>query len=61
MRSPRAKVEVTRADILRLSADSGLDPRTTKRAIDRGIDTLRAEVDRVRIREAAKKLGLTIE
>jgi hypothetical protein len=53
--------EITRTDILRLAAEAELDPRTVKRAVDRGIDTLRAEVDRTRIRAAAEKLGLQLK
>lgn len=52
---------ITRSDILRLAAEAELDPRTVKRAVDRGIDTLRAEVDRSRIRAAADKLGLVLK
>jgi hypothetical protein len=52
---------ITRSDILRLAAEAELDPRTVKRAVDRGVDTLRAEVDRDRIRAAAEKLGLALK
>lgn len=54
------KKPVDRAMILRLAAESELDPRTVKRAIDVGIVTLRAEVDRQRLQAAAKKLGVVI-
>ncbi len=54
------KTEIDRGDILRLAAETGLDARTVKRAIDRGVDSIRAEVDRTRLREAAGKLGLTL-
>jgi predicted DsbA family dithiol-disulfide isomerase len=50
-----------RTDILRLAAETGLDPRTVKRALDRGVDSLRAEIDRKRLREAAVRLSLPIE
>jgi len=49
-----------RRDILRLAAETGLDARTVKRAADRGVDSLRAEVDRERLRAAAAKLKLTL-
>lgn len=52
--------ELTRGDILRLAAEAQIDPRTVKRAIDHGIDALKAAVDRERIRLAAKKLGLVL-
>lgn len=54
------RATIDRAGILRLAADAQLDPRTVKRAVEHGIDSLRAEVDRSRLREAANRLGLTI-
>jgi hypothetical protein len=51
---------LSRTDILKLAAESGLDPRTVKRAVDRGVDVLRAEVDRERLRAAAVKLGVRL-
>jgi coenzyme F420-reducing hydrogenase delta subunit len=49
-----------RVDILRLAAEAEIDPRTVKKAVENGIDSLRAEVDRVRLRDAAKRLGLSV-
>lgn len=49
-----------RADLLRLAAESGLDVRTVKGAVANGVDSLRAGVDRVRLRKAAEKLSLKI-
>jgi hypothetical protein len=49
-----------RADVLRLAAEAQIDPRTVKRAIEHGVDVLRASVDRDRIRVAAKKLGIKL-
>jgi anti-sigma regulatory factor (Ser/Thr protein kinase) len=54
------KVTIDRGDILRLAADTGLDPRTVKRAIEHGVDALKAEVDRTRLRDAAKRLGVAL-
>jgi hypothetical protein len=54
------KKEMERADIMRLAAETGLDARTVKRAVERGIDSVRAEVDRVRLKAAATKLGLKL-
>lgn len=51
---------IERADILRLAAETGLDVRTVKRAVDKGVKTIRAEVDRKRLDDAAKKLGLKL-
>jgi hypothetical protein len=54
-------LDLSRADLLRLSAETGMDPRTIKRAVDRGIRSIRAEVDRERLKDAAKKLGLKLK
>jgi hypothetical protein len=53
-------ITLSRVDILRLAAEAQIDPRTVKRAIDHGVDALKAHVDRDRIRVAAKKLGLVL-
>jgi len=55
------KQPIDRADILRLAAEAQLDVRTVKRAVDRGVDSLRAAVDRERLRQAAEKLGLQLD
>jgi hypothetical protein len=47
-----------RKTIMKLAAESELDPRTVRRALEHGVDSLRAETDRNRFREAAKKLGV---
>ena len=49
-----------RADIMRLSAETGLDARTVKRAVEHGVDSLRAEVDKERLKAAAGKLSLKL-
>ena len=54
------KKPVDRSIILRLAAESQLDPRTVKRALEDGVTTLRAEVDRQRLRDAAKRLGVML-
>jgi hypothetical protein len=53
-------IAMDRADLLRLAAESGLDVRTVKGAIANGVDSLRAGVDRVRLRQAAEKLAIKI-
>jgi hypothetical protein len=55
------KNEMSRADILKLAAEAQLDPRTVKRAIERGIESLQASVDKDRLRVAAHKLRLKVE
>jgi hypothetical protein len=50
----------TRTEVLRLSAEAQLDPRTVQRAAERGVDSIRAEVDRQRLRDAAKRLGVEL-
>lgn len=52
---------ITRADVFRLAAESGLDWRTVQRAVAGGVDVLRAESSRERLREAAKKLRIALE
>ena len=54
------KTTIDRADILKLAAESGLDVRTVKGAVIRGVDSLRAGVDRVRLRQAAAKLAIRL-
>ena len=50
----------TRGDILRLAAASELDPRTVKRAVERGISSIRADVDRQRLVRAAEVLRMEL-
>jgi len=55
------KRDLTRGDILRLSAEAQLDPRTVERAIKRGVEKMQAAVDKDRLRAAAIKLKIKIE
>jgi hypothetical protein len=55
------KREITRGDVLRLAAEAQLDPRTVKRAIERGVESLQAAVDKDRLRAAAAKLKIKID
>lgn len=55
-----ATKQATQRDVLRLSAETLLDPRTVKRAIEGGVEKLRAQADRDRILEAAKRLGIRL-
>lgn len=48
----------SRADCLRLAAEIGVDPRTARRALERGPDALRSIADRERARDAIPRLGL---
>lgn len=57
----RMKHTVTRADVLRLAAEAQLDPRTVKRAVERGVEKMQATVDKERLRAAATKLKIRIE
>ena len=43
-----------------LAGLSGLAPKTCARALALGAGVLRAEVDRLRIEDAAKSLGITL-
>jgi hypothetical protein len=55
------KRNISRRDVLRLSAETELDPRTIKRAVERGVESMRAEADQRRLREAAAKHNIAIE
>lgn len=57
----RMKQAITRADILRLAAEAQLDPRTVKRAVERGVEKMQAAVDKERLRAAAAKLKVKVE
>jgi hypothetical protein len=50
------KKDLDRADVLRLAAQAQLDVRTVKKAVAKGVMSLRAGVDRARLRAAAKTL-----
>ena len=60
-RSPLPANGFDRTQVMRLAAEAQLDPRTIERAMANGIDSLRARVDRERIRWAADKLGIEIK
>jgi hypothetical protein len=47
--------------IARLAAEAQLDPRTVRRAMENGIDSLRSGFDRERLQAAAKKLRIEIK
>jgi len=55
------KREITRGDVLRLAAEAQIDPRTVKRAVERGVECMRATVDKDRLRAAAAKLKIKVE
>jgi hypothetical protein len=48
-----------RATVMRVAAETGLDPRTVKRALELGVDVLRGQTDRERFAQALEKLGVT--
>jgi hypothetical protein len=43
-----------------LAAHAELDPRTVRRAMEHGVDAIRAAADRDRLREAAKQLKVKL-
>jgi hypothetical protein len=53
-------LHIRRADVLRLAAEIGIDPRTAQRALEHGPDALRAIADRERARDAIARLGLRV-
>lgn len=46
-----------RSTIMRIALEAQLDPRTVRRAYEDGIDSLKSEFSRARLRDALKKLG----
>lgn len=52
-------MEVDNPTIARIALEAQLDPRTVKRAIERGIDSLQSAFSKKRLRAALKKLKLT--
>jgi hypothetical protein len=59
-RNVEGKGPIGRREILRLAAESELDPRTVERAVKCGIYALKTERDQRWLREAATKLGLKL-
>jgi len=57
----RRVVKLSRWEVYRLAGEAALDPRTIRRAVERGIDTMKAAYDRAQLRAAAAKLGIVIE
>jgi hypothetical protein len=49
-------VEIDRTTIARIALEAQIDPRTVKRAIERGIDSLQSDHSKTRLRAALKKL-----
>ncbi len=49
-------MEFDRPTIARIALEAQLDPRTVKRAIERGIDSLQSDHSKARLRVALKKL-----
>jgi hypothetical protein len=45
-----------RPTIMRIALEAQLDPRTVKRAIEHGIDSLQSDHSKARLRSALKKL-----
>ena len=48
-----------RPTIMRIALEAQLDPRTVKRAIELGIETLHADHAKSRLRDALKKMKRT--
>jgi hypothetical protein len=61
VQTAQAVTDLGKKDIMRLAAESGLDPRTVKRAVENGVDSLHAELDRERLRAAAKALKVALK
>jgi len=54
------KRELDDKTIKLLAAHAELDPRTVRRAVEEGVDAIRAAADRERLREAAKILKVKL-
>jgi hypothetical protein len=50
----RAKTEPTKTQILTLAIEAQVDPRTARRAIVYGVDNIKGEVVRERLRKAMR-------
>jgi hypothetical protein len=49
-------VSLDRLMIMRIALEAQLDPRTVKRAVEHGIDSLQSDHSKARLRRALKKL-----
>lgn len=49
-----------RKTVLLLAAEAELDVRTVAKACEHGVSSLRSEVDRARLREAARRLKVKL-
>jgi hypothetical protein len=49
-------MDLDRPTIMRIALEAQLDPRTVKRAIEHGIDSLQSDHSKTRLRLALKKL-----
>lgn len=53
-------VSVDRLTIMRIALEAQLDPRTVKRAIEKGIDSLQSAHSKARLRAALEKLKVKL-
>ena len=51
-------MDLDRPTIMRIALEAQLDPRTVRRAIEQGIDSLQSDHSKTRLRGALKKLKL---
>ena len=51
-------MDFDRLTIMKIAMEAQLDPRTVKRAIEHGIDSLQSDYSKTRLRAALKKLKL---
>ena len=49
-------MELDRPTIMRIALEAQLDPRTVKRAIEHGIDSLQSDHSKARLRGALKRM-----
>ena len=49
-------MDLDRPTIMRIALEAQLDPRTVKRAIEQGIDSMQSDFSKARLRIALKKM-----
>lgn len=56
---PEAPAYPDRAILARIGVEAQLDPRTVRRAVEKGIDSLQSDFAKTRLRSALRKMQLT--
>lgn len=59
MATRKTNVLPDRATVAKIGVEAQLDPRTVKRAIEKGINSLQSDFAKTRLRAALRKLEMT--